>query len=65
MLAVRGTDMLSVWIGYPLKATISNHFNLLTIVLNDGHVARLAEATFGAGQGYASLLYMLCVKLKI
>jgi predicted NBD/HSP70 family sugar kinase len=55
---IGGTEMISGWIGVPLKDTITKSFELPTVILNDGHAAALAEAHFGAGKGQPS---MLCV----
>ncbi len=55
---VGGTDMIPNWIGTPLKSVLRDHFGLPVAVVNDGHAASLAEASYGAGQGKTS---MLCV----
>ena len=53
---VGGTDMIAGWIDSPLKESLSAAFGLFTHVLNDGHSAALAEARYGSGTKYDSVL---------
>lgn len=53
---VGGTGMLPGWTDAPLKQSLFDAFGLFTHVLNDGHSAALAEARYGAGATYDSVL---------
>jgi N-acetylmannosamine-6-phosphate 2-epimerase/N-acetylmannosamine kinase len=55
---IGGTGMLPDWIDLPLQETAAVHLQIPAYVLNDGHAAALAEAQYGAGRNYPS---MLCV----
>lgn len=55
-LIVGGTEMLPGWIDAPLKERLADAFGLFTHVINDGHSAALAEARYGAGATYDSVL---------
>ncbi len=46
------------WRNFPLARKIRRRFQLPVRTGNDGNLAALAEATWGAGRGYASLLYV-------
>jgi predicted NBD/HSP70 family sugar kinase len=50
------TDTIPGWAGIDLRGALANRFGLPVAVLNDGHAATLAEAHFGAGRGYRSVL---------
>ena len=50
------TDTIAGWAGTDLRGMLANHFDLPVAVLNDGQAAALAEAHFGAGRGYQSVL---------
>jgi len=50
------TDMIPGWMDAPLKERLADSFGLFTHVLNDGHSAALAEARYGAGASYDSVL---------
>jgi putative N-acetylmannosamine-6-phosphate epimerase/predicted NBD/HSP70 family sugar kinase len=53
---VGSTGMLPDWIDTPLKDYLADAFGLFTHVLNDGHSTALAEARYGAGATYDSVL---------
>lgn len=53
---VGGTGMLPGWTDAPLKDSLSDAFGLFTHVINDGHSAALAEARYGTGITYDSVL---------
>jgi len=53
---IGATDMLVGWADSPLKDRLANAVGLFTHVLNDGHAAALAEARYGAGASYPSVL---------
>jgi glucokinase-like ROK family protein len=46
------------WRDLPLKAILSEHFNLPVFVENDVNLAALGELRFGAGQGVDDLVYI-------
>lgn len=46
------------WANFPLVEWFSNELGLAAILSNDSDMAGLAEATFGAGKGAASVVYM-------
>ena len=46
------------WRDLPLKAILSEHFNLSVFVENDVNLAALGELRFGAGQGVDNLVYI-------
>lgn len=50
------TDTISDWAGRDLARILQDHFGLPVSVINDGHAATLAEAHYGAGQGYQAVL---------
>lgn len=56
---IGGTPMLPGWPGLPLRETVSKSLNLPVYVLNDGHAAAIAEARYGAGRGYKSVLCLV------
>lgn len=45
------------WIDVPLRALISERFQVPVVVGNDANIAALGEWHFGAGQGYRNMLY--------
>jgi glucokinase len=45
------------WSNIPLQAIVSEHYKLPCRVENDANAAGLAEALFGVGRGYQSVLY--------
>lgn len=53
---IGATDMIAGWMDAPLKDRLADAFGLFTHVINDGHAAALAEARYGAGASYDSVL---------
>ncbi|MDQ7027579.1 MAG: ROK family protein [Anaerolineae bacterium] len=60
-MIIGATDMLADWIDLPFKQSIAEKFRLPVTVINDGHAAALAEAHYGAGQGYESMLCIVII----
>jgi glucokinase len=46
------------WRDFPLARKIAKHYGLPTRIANDANVAALAEAVWGAGQGYRNVFYV-------
>ena len=46
------------WEAFPLKERLENEFSISATIENDANACALAEYRFGAGRGYASVLYM-------
>ncbi len=53
---IGATATIAEWQGAPLQETLARQFELPVAVLNDGHAAALAEATYGAGRGHDAVL---------
>ena len=48
---------LPCWVNFPLAAGIKNEYGLPVFIDNDANAAGLAEAIWGAGVGYKSVIY--------
>lgn len=52
------SDHVVGWDGVALREELEAHFGVRTAVDNDGNVAAVGEHRFGAGRGYADLMYI-------
>ncbi len=55
---VRASFLSSGWEGLPLGRLMAERLGIVTWLANDADAAGLGEATFGAGRGASSLLYV-------
>lgn len=51
-------DLLPGWHGFPLVATLEDHFRLPVAAANDAQAAAYGEWRYGAGQGLRSILFV-------
>lgn len=57
-VVVHATDLLPGWAGTPLGQTFAEAFDLSAVADNDVNALAVGEARFGAGKGFANLLFL-------